>query len=254
MNKRSEAQVSYGNWMSKNIIYVTALVTIFFLCLIALSIYFIIPGVFFLLITAFFIYSYYQFSLSGGKIQQKVWEMAGSYLKWEGKGIILDIGCGNGALAIKTAKKYREAKITGIDFWESKWGYSQEACENNARIEGVSDRTTFLHASASSLPFEDNYFDAAISNFVFHEVADAKDKRDVIKEALRVVKKDGVFAFHDLFRLKKLYGEMDDLLDTIRSWGIKEVHFADTSDADFIPALLKLPFMLGTAGVIYGRK
>jgi ubiquinone/menaquinone biosynthesis C-methylase UbiE len=41
----------------------------------------------------------------------------------------------------------------------------------------------FQKASASALRFEDESFDAAVSNLVFHKVGDAKDKRDVIKEA-----------------------------------------------------------------------
>ena len=254
MSKNDKTRVSYGNWTSKNLIYIPAMVTLFFTCLVFLSIYYIIPAVIFFLITVYFIYSYCQFSPSGGNIQTRVWEMTGNYLKWQGNGKLIDIGCGNGALVIQLAKKYPQANLTGIDYWGSKWGYSQEACENNARIEGVADRTTFIKASAVSLPFEDGYFDAAISNFVFHEVADAKDKREVIREALRVVKKDGSFAFHDLFRLKRYYGEIDELLNTIRSWGIQEVDFVVTSDADFIPPLLKLPFMMGTIGIIRGRK
>lgn len=254
MNEHDKNRVSYGNWTSKRLIYVPAIVTVFFACLVFLSIYYVIPSVIFLLITIYFIYSYYQFSASGGNIQTRIWEMTGNYLKWKDSGKILDIGCGNGALIINLAKKYPHAELTGIDYWDGKWVYSKEACENNARIEGVADRTTFIKASAVSLPFKDGYFDAAVSNFVFHEVDDARDKREVLKEALRVVKKDGSFAFHDLFRIKKYYGEIDDLLNTIRSWGIQEVDFAVTSNADFIPPLLKLPFMMGTSGIIYGRK
>jgi hypothetical protein len=51
-----------------------------------------------------------------------------------------------------------------------------------------------------------------------------------------------------------VYGEVDDLVETIRSWGIREVEFVNTSDSEFIPAALKLPFMLGTVGILYGRR
>jgi len=51
-----------------------------------------------------------------------------------------------------------------------------------------------------------------------------------------------------------MYGEIDDLLATIRSWGVNEVKFVNTSTADFIPGLLKLPFMVGSIGIIYGTK
>ena len=55
------------------------------------------------------------------------------------------------------------------------------------------------------MDFPDETFDAAVSNFVFHEVRTAKDKRDVVKEALRVVKKGGAFSFQDMFSQKALY-------------------------------------------------
>jgi hypothetical protein len=50
------------------------------------------------------------------------------------------------------------------------------------------------------------------------------------------------------------FGDIDDLVAMIRSWGIKEVAFADTSDSEFIPRALRLPFMVGRIGIIYGKK
>ena len=176
------------------------------------------------------------------------------HLDWNGKGKGLDIGCGNGPLTIKLAQKYADAHITGIDYWGKQWEYSKSICERNARIEGVAERVFFQKASASALPFADGAFDVAVSNLVFHEVSGVRDKKDVLKEALRVVKEGGSFAFQDLFLWKRVYGEVDDLLQAIRSWGIERVDFVDTSDSEFIPKALKLPFMIGTIGRLYGEK
>jgi hypothetical protein len=85
-------------------------------------------------------------------------------------------------------------------------------------------------------------------------VGKAKDKRGVVREALRVVKKGGAFSFQDEFLLKQLFGDIDDLVETIKSWGISKVEFVQTRDADFIPRALKLPFILGTMGIIRGEK
>ena len=63
----------------------------------------------------------------------------------------------------------------------------------------MAERVVFQKASASALPFDDGAFAAAVSNLVFHEVSGVRDKKKVIKEALRVVKKGGSFAFQDLF-------------------------------------------------------
>jgi ubiquinone/menaquinone biosynthesis C-methylase UbiE len=89
---------------------------------------------------------------------------------------------------------------------------------------------------------------------VFHDVRDVRDKAELIKEALRVLKKGGQFVFQDLFLWKQVYGPTDDLLDTIRSWGVETVELVDTSAAPFIPRALKLPFMLGTVGILFGKK
>jgi ubiquinone/menaquinone biosynthesis C-methylase UbiE len=176
------------------------------------------------------------------------------HLEWNGEGKALDIGCGNAPLAIELAKRYPNTHVTGIDHWGGTWEYSRAVCEKNAAIESVASRMTFQKASAASLPFEDAYFDAVVSNLVFHEVGGVSDKRELIREALRVVKKGGAFAFQDLFLVKKYYGDVDDLVATIRSWGIKEVAFANTSHSEFIPKALRLPFMLGKIGIIYGKK
>lgn len=245
---------NYGNWVSSRLLHifgslgaVCLVATFFFLPLIA-------GAALFFAVFAYFAYSRYLFSPPGGDIQAKVRELVLDHLDWQGNGKAIDIGCGNAALAIRLAKKYPNATATGIDYWGGKWEYSKSVCEQNAQIEQVSDRTVFQKASASKLPFDDGYFDGAVSNFVFHEVGDTKDKREVIKEALRVVKKGGKFAFQDLFLEKHSYGDIDKLLAEIRKWGIEEVHFQNTSRAEFIPAALKLQFMLGAIGIIYGTK
>ena len=59
---------------------------------------------------------------------------------------------------------------------------------------------------------------------MFHEIHSAKDKRDVVREALRVVKKGGVFSFQDMFSQKALYGDMDELVRILKEEGITEIH------------------------------
>ncbi len=47
-------------------------------------------------------------------------------LTWTGKGSLLDIGCGSGALTILCKKTYPEAEITGLDYWGKEWNYAKE--------------------------------------------------------------------------------------------------------------------------------
>jgi len=244
---------NYGNWVSARRLYALAAVAIFFLALAFVFLAALAGAAAFIAVLGYLAFARYKFSLRGGNLQAQVRDLVLWHLDWDGRGQALDIGCGNGLLAIGVAKKFPNARVTGIDYWGGAWGYSQRACERNAEIEGVAERVTFKRASASSMPFDDGSFDAAVSNLVFHEVGDARDKLEVLREALRVVKKGGAFAFQDLFLLKRVYGDVDDLLETVRSWGVTSVEFVDTSKAPF-PKALRLPFMLGAIGVVHGRK
>lgn len=194
------------------------------------------------------------FSHRGADIQSKVVGLVLSHLDWNGKGRVLDIGCGNGALAIRIALRYPGATIDAIDYWGARWDYSKAVCERNGQVEGVADRLSFEKASASRLPFEDASFDLVVSNLAFHEVADTRQKSEVVREALRVLKEGGHFVFQDLFLVKSLYGDPDVLMDAIRGWGIKKVELVRTNESPFIPAWLKLPFMIGRIAIIKGEK
>lgn len=251
---RDQTRPDYGNWVSTRLIYGSGAASLPFLGLSFLYPVLVAGAVPLLLSCAYFAYARYKFSQEGANLQVRIRDLIFERLNWNGAGRALDIGCGNGSLTIQLAKRYPKAHVTGIDYWGSRWEYSKAICEKNANIEDVASRVAFQKASAAALPFEDETFDAAVSNLVFHEVGDVGDKRELLKEALRVVKWDGAFAFQDLFLVKKHFGNVDDLVATIRTWGIKEVAFADTSDSDFIPKALKLPFMLGRIGILYGKK
>jgi ubiquinone/menaquinone biosynthesis C-methylase UbiE len=230
------------------------LIGLFFVGLTFLFWGFAIVAALFFLVSAYFVYARFEASSGGGKLQDRIRGLVVENLLWNGEGKALDIGCGNGPLVVALAKKFPKAQVVGVDYWGGQWEYSKDMCERNAQIEGVSDRASFQKASAAQLPFPDEYYDAVVSNLVFHEVANVQDKRELIREALRVLKKGGAFSFQDLFLIKSVYGNTDELVTTLRSWGLAEVEFVTTRDAEFIPRLFKLPFMVGTIGLIKGRK
>ena len=254
MSNLQTQKIDYGNWVSKKFIYIPLLLAVIFIGLTFISLFFLIGVFFFLIPSVYFVYAYFQFSPRGGNLQAKIRDLVLDQLAWNGDGKLLDIGCGNGALAIEAAKKYPLSQVTGIDSWGAAWEYSKKSCEENAAIAGVKERVFFKKASAASLPFEGEFFDVTVSNFVFHEVRDIKDKKDAIKESLCVLKSGGLFVFQDLFLLKRMYGEPDGLLTTIKNWGIDDIKFMNTSCLEFVPRAMKLPFMVGQIGIIYGKK
>ncbi|MGQ9683001.1 MAG: class I SAM-dependent methyltransferase [Anaerolineae bacterium] len=247
-------QPNYGNWVAARLVYVPLTLALLlgvaalWLPLLAL------PAALLLLCAAYFAYARYRFSPGGGDLQGRIQDLVPAHLAWDGEGQALDIGCGSGRLVIALAKAHERARISGIDFWGASWEYSQGVCRRNAELEGVAQRVVFQQAGASALPFADGAFDAVVSNLTFHEVRDTADKRALVREALRVLKPGGAFAFQDLFLWRRIYGDVDALVAEVKGWGAAEVRFEDTSRLAWIPRALKLPFMVGTMGILYGRK
>lgn len=196
------------------------------------------------------------FDFKKGGMMGKMHEHLLGHLKWDGKGRLLDIGCGAGALTMRCAKHYPDAQLIGIDYWGLDWDYAKEQCEKNAVMEGAGNRADFLKGDAAHLDFHDETFDAAVSNFVFHEVRSAKDKRDVVREALRVVKKGGSFAFQDMFAQKSLYGDMEEFVRELKKEGISEIHYIGNVEkkVDFVPKYVRAPWMISGVGILYGIK
>lgn len=218
----------------------------------------IVIGILFLIVLAFTLYMgkcRRTFAFEGGGLMGEIHEYLVSHLFWDGKGTLVDIGCGAGALTIRCAKRFPKAKVTGTDYWGKEWNYAKEQCEQNAAAEGVAERILFEKGDAANLKYPTETFDAAVSNFVFHEVRTQPDKRLVVREALRVVKKGGAFAFQDMFEHKNLYGDMDEFTQILREEGITEIHYIPNVDElDFIPGFIRAPWMLKGMGLIYGEK
>jgi SAM-dependent methyltransferase len=254
MSQEKTATPDHGNWVPWKLIYVPGILA---LALVALSLrwpVFLVGALFFLVCLAYFSYARYQFSPRGKNLEERIRSPLLDHLDWDGQGTALDIGCGNGPLTTGLAKRYPRALVLGIDAWNAVWDYSRKTCEANAALEGVADRVTFQKASAVSLPFGDESFDAAISNFVFHGIADVRDKTQLVEEALRVVKKGGKFCFQDVHTGSGTYGNPRELLQTVKGWGVEKADFVDTSKAEFIPRALRNPAMVGNIGIIYGTK
>ncbi len=96
---------------------------------------------------------------------------------------VLDLGCGGGG---KTCyySKFNPKMIIGIDIDSDMINKAKDFAKNI----GCENKCIFTLSSALNIPYDDEYFDTVIMNDFFEHVSDP-DK--AIKEALRVLKKDG---------------------------------------------------------------
>ena len=255
-----ETQLAYGNWIRKKNLLILGLCTLGVGVLIFIplgTLYRIIVAVLFLVILISFLfplYAYVMFSQKGGRIQDKVYNLIIQSLGEDVKGKILDIGSGNGLLAIKLAQQHRGVTVMGIDYWGKDWEYSKEVCDKNARIAKVESRVHFQKGDAAALEFATDSFDGAISNLTFHEVQSVADKRAVVREALRVVKPGGTFAFVDYFYAEKYYGKASEFESHLRDQKLSQFEYKPLRDMLLLPILLRHPKIFGRVGIIYGRK
>ena len=274
MKTSKQSAIDYGNWVPVKMLKMSGTISIVLICLGILlltplmafwhtpiklfaGVLLLVIGIGIGAVWSYFYYCHQLFDYrKKHQIQKKILLFVLSFINKEKTfhGEILDIGCGSGALSIRTAKTFWNAHITGVDYWGSEWDYAQKQCEKNALTEGVSQRVRFLKGDAAKLEFADETFDGAVSNFVFHEVNTQPNKRLVVWEALRVIKKGGFFVFHDLFLEQKLYGNMEEFLEELREKGITKVEIKYTNDEMNLPGALKTGFMLGKTAVIYGIK
>ena len=187
------------------------------------------------------------------KLSKTIIEGVAAHISIPDGGVGLDVGCGSGALTIACAKRNPDAQMVGCDIWSGayKSSFTRRRCEDNAAAEGVSN-VRFEEGNAVKLPFADESFDAVCSNYVYHNIS-GQDKQALLLETLRVLKKGGTFAIHDLMS-KARYGDMDVFVRRLREEGYDDVRLIDTTDGTFMGH--KEAAWLGLAGstLLVGRK
>ena len=177
---------------------------------------------------------YRAFSYNGKRqMSRQIIEGIASMVALPEGGVGLDVGCGSGALAIACAKANPQGRFIGIDRWGKEYAsYSKALCETNAKAEGVGSNTEFRQGNALKLDFPDESFDAVTSNYVYHNIP-SRDRQAILLETLRVLKKGGTFALHDIFSEAR-YGDMQAFAEKLRAMGYKKVELIDTTNGIFM--------------------
>ena len=257
----------YKNWMPKGMICGGFAVTLVFLILFILfgltgivggtlkTVLFIILLILTIIscaVSVWMILLYRAFSYNGKRqMSRQIIQGVASYVTVPDGGKILDVGCGSGALAIAVAKRNPNAEIIGIDRWGKEYAsYNRQLCERNARAEKVNN-IRFQQGNAVKLDFADETFDAVTSNYVYHNIPG--DRQAYLLETLRVLKKGGAFALHDIFSKSK-YGDMQAFVEKLKAMGYEEVELIDTADGKFMTKFESIWMELYGSALLVGKK
>lgn len=203
--------------------------------------------------TVWSVAAYRAFSYEGTrKLSKRIVEGVSEYVALPDGGRGLDVGCGSGALTLACAKRNPRGQMLGVDRWGPEYAsFSKSLCERNAAAEGV-ENATFERGDAVRLDYPDESFDAVMSNYVYHNIP-SRDRQKLLLETLRVLKKGGAFAIHDIMTPSR-YGDMEAFAESLRRTGYEKVELIDTSHGLFMSHGEAKWLGLNGSALLTGRK
>ncbi len=113
------------------------------------------------------------------------WALQGNELR----GDVLEIGCGSGAMAAETLRRFPDVRLTATDFDESMVEVARR------RLSDFGSRADVRQADATALPFPDGSFDAVLSFIMLHHVLQWEQ---AFVEAARMLRPGGRLIGYDL--------------------------------------------------------
>ena len=140
-----------------------------------------------------------------------VWAELIERLDLKGNERLLDIGCGRGAVLLMAAQRLPRGRAVGVDIWSTmdQSGNAEQVTRQNAELEGVADRVELQSADMRDLPFDDGWFDVVVSSLAIHNVSGAGDRAKALREAARVLKKEGKLAIADIRYTRAYASELE---------------------------------------------
>ncbi len=158
---------------------------------------------------------------------RKATEYMISKLSLSGDEHVLDIGCGIGG-AGRTIASQVGCRITGIDLTSE----YVEVAKMLTKLTGLDNKADFQTASALSMPFDDEVFDAAIT---IHMSMNIRDRDALYQEVRRVVKPGALFGVYDVMK------KNDEPIFFPVPW-------AETSESSHLVKAEEMPLLLENAG------
>ncbi len=112
---------------------------------------------------------------------------------WDAVGSVLDVGTGTAQIPIELCRQNTTVRVTAIDLATHMLAVARE----NVRRAGLEGRIEVERCDAKRIPFEDERFEAVISNSIVHHIP---EPGPVLAEMVRVTGSNGWLFVRDLLR------------------------------------------------------
>lgn len=132
---------------------------------------------------------------------------------------VLDLGCGTGNLSYSILMSGKASKVVGLDF--SKPALDIAYSKNNKNYNVVFKH----HNLIDKLPYKDQTFNVVVMNNVLYTI-DIKNRKKLIEEIYRVLKKDGQVLISSIninFKPVKIY--LDHIKISLKKYGFLKTFF-----------------------------
>jgi len=149
------------------------------------------------------------FTVEGRELShyQEVKELTGQLIDFAQippQALVLDAGCGTGALTFELASKRPDVTIIGVNI-----AHNQLASAEAYRRQISEKRTLFSCQDYHHLAFPDELFDVVI---FCESYIHSYDKRMLMEEVFRVLKQGGEIVLSDMFLKRSPVGKVEDTL------------------------------------------
>ena len=163
-----------------------------------------------------------------------------------GNSRVLDCAAGTGIYSFYLADKGHNVTATDIT------PRHVEIMNHIQKEKTYKMNTAVLDATDMNI-FEDETFDVVLNMGPFYHLTSKEQRTMCMSESLRVLKKGGTFAIHDLMSPGR-YGDMQAFVQKLRDMGYERVELIDTTDGSFMTPKEAKRLMLRGSTLLAGRK
>ena len=149
-------------------------------------------------------------------------------------GLLLDLGTGTAQIPVELSKRFPGFRILAVDLA----GHMLDQANVNVEAASLTESIMLDQVDAKELPYEDDEFDAVISNSIIHHIP---EPITALREAARVVRPDGLLFFRDLMRPI----DEESLDQLVQTYAGDEVEHAQQMFRDSLHAALTVDEMRG---------